>query len=188
MKCGEQRVHSEQHDLVQRAVARDPDAWESLYRGAYRNLFGFARRRLSDDQAADDAVSETMARALDRIDHFTWEEGGGFNAWLFGIARNVVYEQGRSRQRSVPIDVEPVSTARGPEDDAMYGAEVAAVRVAFAKLAADERELLELRVTAGLSSEEVGRLTGRKPVAVRMAHSRALARLRTFMEEVHGAN
>lgn len=128
-----------------------------------------------------------MARAIDRIDHFTWK-GGGFNAWLFGIARNVVYEQGRSRLRSVPLDVEALSTARGPEDDAMYGAEVAAVRVAFGKLTAAEQEMLELRVTAGLSSQEVGRLTGKKPVAVRMAHSRALGRLRTFMQEVHGAN
>ena len=37
--------------LVGRAVDRDPDAWESLYRRSYRRLFGFARRRLFDEQA-----------------------------------------------------------------------------------------------------------------------------------------
>ena len=54
-------------------------------------LFGFARRRLFDDRAAEDAVSETMTRALDNIERFTWQ-GGGFDAWLYGIARNVVHE------------------------------------------------------------------------------------------------
>ena len=40
--------------LVDRAVAGDPDAWEALYRRSYGPLFGFARRRLFDDQAAED--------------------------------------------------------------------------------------------------------------------------------------
>lgn len=174
--------------LVSRAVARDPDAWEALFRRSYRNLFSFARRRLLDDQAADDAVSETMMRALDNIDRFRWQ-GGGFDAWLYGIARNVVYEHVRSRRRTSPMGADdPVATEPGPEDRAVTGAEVAAVRHAFARLTPDEQELLELRVQGGLSSEDVGRLIGKKPVAVRMAQSRALSRLRTFLGEVHRAH
>ncbi len=173
--------------LVGRAVERHPDAWEALYRRSYRNLFGFARRRLFDDEAAEDAVSETMTRALDNIDRFTWQ-GGGFDAWLYGIARNVVHELSRTRQRSVVlVDEERPTTDRGPEEHALAGDETAAMRRAFDRLDADERELLELRVHGGLSSDEVGRLLGKQPGAIRMAQARALQRLRTILEEVQGA-
>ena len=174
--------------LVGRAVERDPDAWESLYRRSYRRLFGFARRRLFDEQAAEDAVSETMIRALDNIDRFSWQ-GAGFDAWLYGIARNVVYEFARARQRTVVlVDEERPAIERGPEEHALAGDEMAAMRRAFQRLNPEERELLELRVHGGLSSEEVGRLLGKQAGAVRMAQARALQRLRIILEEVRGAH
>ena len=57
-------------------------------------------------------------------------------------------------------------------------------RKAFARLSDHEQELLELRVVAGLASQDVASLTGRRPGAVRMAQSRALDRLRTEYEEL----
>ncbi len=169
---------------VDRAARRDPDAWEALYRRSHRNLAAYARRRLFDDQAAEDAVSETMARALDNIDRFTWQ-GAGFDAWLYGIARNVVREVGRSRGRTTSLaDNDRASTDRGPEDEAVAGDEAGVVRAAFARLGDDDREVLELRVHAGLSADAVGALLGKRPGAVRMAQARALQRLRGLMEEV----
>lgn len=179
-------AHLELRRLVERAVRHDPDAWEALYRRMYRPLFGFARRRLFDDKAAEDAVSETMTRALDSIDRFTWQ-GGGFDAWLYGIARNVVRELGRNRGRTPHLlHDDRASVERGPEDHAVADAETAAMRTAFGRLGPDDRELLELRIHGGLSSHDVGRLLGKQPGAVRMAQARALQRLRTILEEVHG--
>ena len=43
-----------------------------------------------------------------------------------------------------------------------------------------QREIILLRVAAGLSAEEVGGIVGMSAAAVRMAQSRALARLRTL--------
>ncbi len=77
--------------VVELAVARDADAWASLYRRAYPGLFAYARRRLRSEHEADDAVSETMLRALNQIDTFT-SKGAGFDAWLYSIARNVIRE------------------------------------------------------------------------------------------------
>ena len=56
--------------LVARARERDPDAWEQVYRRSYPRLFAYARRRLASDTAADDAVSEAMTRAIERIERF----------------------------------------------------------------------------------------------------------------------
>lgn len=169
--------------LVARAVQRDPDAWEILFRRSYQRLHAYARRRLFDDRAAEDAVSETMTRALDGIDRFTWT-GGGFDAWLYGIVRNVVYETIRMRQRPAPVTLAEVGDDDGPEASVLAEGDRAAMRRAFGRLDPDEREILELRIEGGLSSEEVGQLLDKNAGAVRMAQARALQRLRVMYEEV----
>jgi RNA polymerase sigma-70 factor (ECF subfamily) len=182
---GDKGVNDEQH-LVARAVANDPDAWEALYRGAYPGLFAYARRRLSSDDAADDAVSETMIRALDRIGSFTWQ-GAGFDAWLTGILRNVVLETYRRDRRPVPVAAFVAGDPAEPLDRVVAEEEQVAVRAAFDRLAPHEQEVLELRLVQGLSAEGVGEVLGRRAGAVRMAQARAVGRLRTFYEERTGA-
>jgi RNA polymerase sigma-70 factor (ECF subfamily) len=179
-----ERVEADVRELVMRARTREPEAWEQLYRRSYSRLFAYARRRVSSDGTADDVVSETMLRALHRIDTFTWR-GAGFDAWLFGILRNVVRESHRHRARLVSV-AEPPETAEPGSCDAL-GAIIEAtnrslMRDAFARLTPEDQELLELRVVAGLTAEGAGEILGRRPGAVRMAQSRALGRLRVLYE------
>jgi RNA polymerase sigma-70 factor (ECF subfamily) len=167
-------------ELVARAGRADPDAWEALYRRVYPGLLAYASRRL-DRERARDAVAETMARAIAKIDRFEWR-GGGFDAWLYGILRHVVLDahrargrEGTRRERGEPKRADPLEHVLDNED-------AREVRGAFARLPADDRELLELRVVAGLSAEEVGAVLGKRAGAVRMAQSRALDRLRRELE------
>lgn len=176
----------ELRDLARRAAGGEPDAWEALYRRAYPRLFSYARRRVPSDHAADDAVSETMVRALDRMSTFRWK-GAGVDAWLYRILRNVVLESYRDTMRTQPqaeTDADPVP---GPLDEIVGREELGHVRNAFSRLDPDDREVLELRVVGGLSAQDVGAVLGRRPGAVRMAQSRALKKLRTGFEEVTGS-
>ncbi len=176
----------ELHDLVERAQRKDPDAWEALYRRNYRGLFAYSHRRLFSDEAADDAVSETMTRALVAIDRFRWK-GAGVDAWLMGIARLVVLEQQRSALRP-PAPSMPAAPVKGPLDHLIAAEQASDVRLAFEKLSSEDQELLELRVVAGLSAEGVGEVLDKKPGAVRMAQTRALGRLRVALGEATGAH
>ena len=174
--------------LVALAREGDQDAWESLYRLVYPRLLAYARRRL-DAEAARDAVSEAMTRAVAAIDRFEWR-GAGFDGWVFGILRHVVLDaqragiRGAQRLRAVPVD----GTAHDPAPDhrLLVDEEAAAVRRAFERLSEGDRELLELRVVAGLSSEDVAAVLGRRAGAVRMAQARALERLRRLLTEQEG--
>lgn len=164
----------------------DPDAWAELYRRAYPRLVAYARRRLATHEQAEEAVSETMARAMGTIDRYR-PGPSGVEGWLFGIARNVVLETYRAGARTRPVDPAGLGHQDGGEDPAeaaVAGDERAALRRAFATLSESDRELLELRVLGGLDAAEVGRLTGRRAGAVRQAQSRALVRLRTALESV----
>lgn len=166
-------------DLVERAKRGDGGAWERLYQRIHPRLLAYASRRL-DREAARDAVGETMSRAVASIDRFRWR-GMTFDAWLFGILRHVVIDAQRAAGR--PPRGWPEATAPvEPLDSVLAGEEAAAVRAAFERLSANDRELLELRVVAGLPAEEVAAVLGKRPGAVRMAQSRALARLRDLID------
>jgi len=169
--------------LVRRAREGDAGAWEALYRRAYPRLLAYATRRLPGAEAAQDAVSEAMVRAVNGIDRFR-SEGAGFDAWLYGILRHVVLDAqgGRRRESADPVpdivDNEPL-----PLDRMLHQEEAGALRAAFGRLRSEDQELLELRVVAGLPAEDAARVMGRRAGAVRMAQSRALVRLRSLLEE-----
>lgn len=169
--------------LVARAATGDPAAWEMVYRRSYARLHAFARQRLISDHAADDAVSETMLRAINRIETFTWR-GAGFDAWLYGILRNVLLESHRERARTLSMaDPPEPQTSGGALETLVRADDKAELLAAFARLSAEEQELLELRVVAGLSADGVAAILGRRAGAVRMAQSRAIHRLRVLYKE-----
>jgi RNA polymerase sigma-70 factor (ECF subfamily) len=172
-----------QPGLLARARRGDAAAWEALYRRIYPKLLAYAGRRL-DPEAARDAVSEAMARAVARIDRFTGD-GGGFDAWLFGILRHVVIDGQRAAALRLPAVApdEAPSGDPGPLDLLLGAERSSAVRAAFARLGAFDQEVLELRVVAGLSSDEVAVVVGKRSGAVRMAQARALERLRELLQE-----
>jgi RNA polymerase sigma-70 factor (ECF subfamily) len=171
--------------MVESAGKGDVDAWEWLYRRMYQRLFSYARRRLSNDSAADDAVSETMTRALTKIEAFRWQ-GAGFEGWMFGICRNVVLESQRASGRTTALDdVDRLgpSDEQGPAQLAEAGDDRARLLDAFTRLDPAEQEVLELRIVAELSAEATGEVIGKQAGAVRMSQSRALSRLRTLFRE-----
>lgn len=183
MSRDEKYLPEELKGLVDRARRSDPAAWEVLYRGIYTRLLHYAQRRLRDRGEADDAVSETFARAYSAIDRFHWD-GGGFEAWLYGILRNVVLETIRaSGRKGVALDLDRPSSDAGPLDQLLHEEESVMLRSAFARLSLEDQEILELRVVGGLDAAQVAAVIGKRPGAVRMAQLRALERLRSTMEE-----
>jgi len=169
--------------LVEQARRLDPNAWEALYVAAYPRLLAFAGRRVGRSRAAD-VVAETMARAVAAIERFD-PAGTGFDPWLFGICRHVVADTHRKAARDDGRR-EPAAT---PVDDIGDGLEhdeeAAAMRIAYDRLSDDDRDVLDLRVVAGLSAEDVAAVLGKQPGAVRMAQSRALDRLRGHFQEIY---
>jgi RNA polymerase sigma-70 factor (ECF subfamily) len=177
---------TEAHRLVEAASKGDDAAWETLYRALYPRLRAFFVRRVGVEHA-DDAVGDTMMRAVASIDHFQWADAG-FDGWVFGIARHVSVDHHRRQERvrryhhvSRMFSGHKTDGTAPVDQDLVIGDDQALVRRLFAQLKPDEQELLELRVIAGLSADRVGEVLGYTAGAVRTAQSRALAHLRQLM-------
>lgn len=171
------------------AAARHGDrvAWEQLYRRLYPRLRAFFTRRVGYENA-EDAVNETMAKAIAGISAYSPGDAG-FDGWIFGIARHVSADHHRRsarhlRQHKVAHHVD----GNGPENclpvdhDLDLRDDHARLRSMFARLDPAEQEILELRIIAGLSTDEVAAILDKRPGAVRTSQSRALAHLRRLVE------
>jgi RNA polymerase sigma-70 factor (ECF subfamily) len=127
-----------------------------------------------------------MTRAVANIERFA-DRGNGIHAWLSGIHRHVVVDSYRRINRERPVDAHHFARQNRwhhwdeAEETAALDEEAVLLRRAFARLSPKDQEILELRVVAGLTVEQAARTLRRRPGAVRMAQSRALARLRTHL-------
>lgn len=165
----------------ERLLARDPRAWEELHERVYPAMMNYALRRLSNAEMARDAVAEAMARVVATRDRLVTAISP--EAWCVGVLRHVVIDMQRRTYRERARTLESMVPAAGPESHLELDDERRVVRDAFERLDESDREVLQLRVVAGLSSEETAEVLGSTPGAVRMAQARALDRLRRLMGE-----
>ena len=171
--------------LVDKARRGDQHAWEQLLASLYPRLRAFVARRVPPPDV-EDVVSEAMTRAVAGVDRFR-PGPAGFDGWVFGIARNLVADHFRATAREkryvMAGNVTMPETMDLPGELLDLDEKHASLRRCFALLSDGERELLELRVIAGLGAEQVAAMLSKRPGAVRSAQSRALSRLRNLMEQ-----
>jgi RNA polymerase sigma-70 factor (ECF subfamily) len=162
---------------VVKATAGDQDAWEILYLRVYPRLLAYTPRRLETEQTHD-AVAETMVRAVGGTHRFDSTAGRRYG-WLFGILRHVALDayRLRAKQERQPHTREQAPD-QGPLEQVLADQDAIEMRAAFAQLEPADGELLELRVVAGLSSDDVASILGKRAGTVRMTQARPLKRLR----------
>jgi RNA polymerase sigma-70 factor, ECF subfamily len=170
---------------VRRAARGDRDAAAVLFDAYHPRLYRYALAKLRSPSDAEDVAAETFARVLGQLDRFTWK-GGGFEAWLFRIASNLVVDRvrisAREKATDQPIELEVGSKEPLPEDQVARLETGEELGMLLSALPDDQREVLLLRFAAGLDTHETGAVMGRNANAIRQLQFRALANVRNMME------
>ena len=82
--------------LFERAREGDVAAFEVLYERFEARLFAYCLSQLGDRADAEDVFHDAFMKAL----HGPYRvEAGGFRAWIFRIARNLILNKHRSKGR-----------------------------------------------------------------------------------------
>ncbi|MFB9377327.1 RNA polymerase sigma factor ShbA [Kineococcus gynurae] len=171
-------------ELATRALMGDQGAVADLLEAVRRRVHRYCRARLGRlpgaDQAAEDAAQEVCIAVLTALPRYK-DTGRPFEAFVYRIAANKVADAQRAAYRTpVPTDEVPdtVSDEPGPEQLALDAFDAETVGRLLDHLPAKLREIITLRVGAGLSAEETGKSLDMTAGAVRVAQHRAMQRLR----------
>ena len=90
--------------LIQRAKRGDIKAFSELYSRIYVELYRFALYTLKHPQEAEDAVSDTVMAAYEKISGLKKEES--FRSWIFTILSNHCKSQFQKRRQADELDEE----------------------------------------------------------------------------------
>ena len=159
----------------------DPHRFERCFRDHYADVLAFAIRRISDREAAEDAVSETFAvvwRQRNRIPDLPLP-------WLYAIARRVLANQRRSIHRRQELDKRLANEA-GATTPALDPIGAYNLRStfsnAFAQLTESEREVLRLVAWDGIDPNDAAQVLDCSAIAFRVRLHRARRKLARLLE------
>ncbi len=99
MEAFEVEKKSNGADLARRCRAGDGAAWEEIVSGYSRRIFNLAYRFTSNVAAAEDLTQEVFVRIYNTLNQYDSKHGNLSN-WLMRLARNLVIDDYRKRQRN----------------------------------------------------------------------------------------
>ncbi len=174
-------IPADEDRLLKEARRGSEAAFVSLYTRYRTGLFGFAWRMTGSTQTAEDVTQECFLALADgsRFD----PRRGRLQAYLFGIARHIVFRHLKVSGR----EVDELSDGAAPADviEVLLSAERSElVRVAIANLPALQREAIVLFEYEELPLDAIAAITGADVGAIKARLSRARQSLRKRLEPV----
>lgn len=166
---------------MERVGARDSAAFETLYDGYHRLVFGVALRVVGEAAIAEDVTQAVFLKVWSAPDAF---RGGNLAAWLARVSRNAALDTLRARANrerdELPLDL---------PDDADLESTIAAsvdaerVRAALARIPREQRELIELGFFGGVTHLQMAERTGIPLGTVKTRIRSGLRRMRDLLGE-----
>jgi RNA polymerase sigma-70 factor, ECF subfamily len=185
----------EESALLAGLRAGDDDAFARFVRAYIGPMRAVARRILSNDEDADDAVQEAFLSAFKAIGNFAGQSR--LSTWLHRIVVNAALMKHRSLRRAPERSIDDllpqfladghhsrpdVSWLRSPEEVVASGELRAVVRQSIDRLPETYRTVLILRDIEELPTEETARLLGININAVKTRLHRARLALRALLD------
>ena len=156
----------------------------ALYEEYYGKIARYIFARTGNRTEAEDLAGEVFLKALESLGSYR-ERGIPMQAWLFKIAHNLVVDYLRqvTKRKTVSIDTVQLPAESDQQATAETNIELARVTRALDQLTPAQRQVIELRFFAGLTSEQAGQALNKSGGAVREMQSAAIRRLRKLLQE-----
>ena len=160
-------------------------AWSTLYREYWGPVVGYLRSRGASEP--EDVGSEVLLKIARGVHRFEGDERS-FRSWVFVIAhRSLIDDRRRASRRPQTTewhrDVGDGGDVGGDvEQEALDQLVTGELLEALEALTDAQRDVLSLRLVAGLTVEQVADAVGKRPGAVKALQRRALASLQKVID------
>ncbi len=168
--------------LMERVRARDAGAFEALYDGYHRLVYGVALRVLGEVPAAEDVTQHVFLKLWTSPDLY---RTGNFPAWIARIARNRAVDLLRGKTSHPETELSAsIPEVDSLEDIAFAHLDADSVRNALAQLPPEQREPIELGFFGGITHDEMARRTGVPLGTIKTRIRSGLRKLRDSLSDV----
>lgn len=162
---------------------RKRDAFSTAYRSYYSAVLSYIRRRTDGDNA-EDLTAEVFTRAWNR-----WDSRKGTELpWIYGIARHVVLEHYRVRDKNAAIERAVQEASSGSATPMQEVDERFTICSALERLNLSDREILALHAWENLEPAEIAQVLGISTNSARVRLHRARHRLANLLYSTSGTS
>lgn len=149
-------------ELIERCQRGDPEAFRALFEKHKDMVYSVALRYSGDAAVAQDIAQDTFLKLFSTISGFRGDST--FDAWLYRTVVNSCFDQKRRSRRLTPLLDEVLTVLRTPDlsvlDEVLRAEMSTHVREVVESLAPDQRMVVVLRYTQGLSYDEIAGILG----------------------------
>lgn len=163
---------------------QDITEFEILYKETVTDVFRYVYAICRNKELTEDVVSKTFLKAMKNIKSYD-DQGKPFKAWLFVIARNLLYNEfsaGKSMQ-SIDDETEVLPDEKQGDQLLTFVNENNADKVRSLLLEQPKaiQEIFYLKLEEELSFEEIAVVQQSKVSAVKMRYYRTLEKMRVLL-------
>ena len=152
-------------ELIEGCRRGDPDAFRALFETHKDLVYSIALRYSGDPAVAQDIAQDTFVKLFSTIGSFRGDSN--FESWLYRTVVNSCFDQKRKTRRLTPLLDEVLTALRTPDlsvlDEVLRAEMSTHVRSVVDSLAPDQRMVIVLRYTQGLSYDEIAAILGCAP-------------------------
>ena len=162
-------------DLIEGCQRGESEAFRALFDKYKDTVYSIALRYSGDTAVAQDIAQDTFLKLFSTVGSFRGDSN--FESWLYRMVVNSCFDQRRKTRRLTPLLDEVLSLLRTPDlsvlDEVLRTEMSAQVRAVIDGLAPDQRMVIVLRYTQGLSYDEIAAILGCAPGTIASRLNRA---------------
>jgi len=171
--------------LLVRAKQLDPAALRALHYRFYEPVARYIQFKVGNPHTVEDLSGEVFVRVIEGLKRgFAWRESP--QAWIMGIARNVVVDHYRKQERMPEVKLnEQLMAAKetDPTYHALLNERQENLMQAINQLTDEQRDVILLRFGEGIDIKSVAEAVNKTPGAVKGLQFRALRALAEILGE-----
>jgi RNA polymerase sigma-70 factor (ECF subfamily) len=168
-------LQESQRDVIEGCRRGEPEAFRALFEKYKDTVYSIALRYGGDTATAQDIAQDTFLKLFSAIASYRGDSN--FDSWLYRMVVNSCLDQKRKTKRLAPLMDEALSLLRTPDlsvlDEVLRSEMSEQVNKVINGLAPDQRIVVVLRYTQGLSYEEIAEILNCAPGTVASRLNRA---------------
>lgn len=152
--------------------------FRNFYNDHKDRLFGYLLRKSGNYHLAADIMQESFTRYLERYSEIEHNP-----ALLFTIGRNLLLDHIRKNRTTISYEDEKYKSDIDQEHIYQIRAEAKQVLAALQRMDEEERDILSLLVSSGLSYREIAGITGNTESNIKIKIHRSRIKLKKILGE-----
>ena len=164
----------------------DGELFETIYRTHYKNVYNYIGFRINNHFDSEELAASVFENAIRKFNTYK-PNVSTMEAWLIGIAKNVVTDYLRSKKHKffTPLDdiIGLVSQNKQPEEVMVINEDNRALIKAMAMLKNRERQVLSMKFATDLRNNEIAKILNISDSNVGVIIHRAIGKLKEILDK-----